>query len=366
MQDLKALIADGDVWQALAQETRPLVIYGMGNGADKLIERLARIGKAPAAIFASDDFVRGQTFHGFRICRFSDIQEQFSSFVVLVSFGSRIPDVMNVLFDMADRYPLLLPDMPVAGEQDFTAAFLKANIDKLQAVYDLLEDELSKRIYLSVLRYKLTGDIRFLKEACSSEAEDFACLPCGQIRIAIDGGAYNGDTAKQMIRHFPNLKKIYAVEPDEKNHKKLCKFAADQINIVTEPHLAALWSGCGVGSFSTSGNRNSSLVSSSYEHKMTNVPLLTVDSLENGEPIDFIKYDVEGAEREALQGSIHTIQKWRPSLAVSLYHRSDDLFDLPLFIREIYPNYRFFLRRVSCLPAWEITLYATRKEESDG
>ena len=115
-------LANGDIWQTLAKEERPLVIYGMGNGADKLIERLARIGKTPAAVFASDDFVRGQSFHGFRVCRFSEICERFYDFVILVSFGSRLPAVMSTLFHMAEQYPLFLPDMPVVGERDFQAA----------------------------------------------------------------------------------------------------------------------------------------------------------------------------------------------------------------------------------------------------
>lgn len=349
---------EGDIWQVLAKDERPLVIYGMGNGADKLIERLAGIGRTPAAIFASDGFVRGQTFHGFRVCRFSEIEARFSDFIILVSFGSRQPDVMRALFEMAERYPLFLPDMPVAGEEDFTSDLCRANADKIQQVYDLLADEHSKQIFASVLQYKLTGDIRYLKNAFSND-EDYAFLPAPAIRVAVDGGAYNGDTARQMIDHFPALEKIYAIEPDAKTYKKLSKFAAEHSSSAKIiPVRAALWNEVGEGVFAASGNRNSSLLSASYEHKEVSVPLATVDLLARDEKIDFIKYDVEGAEREALLGSRETICRDHPTLAVSLYHRSVDLFDLPLLICEMASNYRFYLRRVNCLPAWEITLYA--------
>lgn len=352
-------LAEGDLWQLLSKEERPLVIYGMGNGADKLIDRLAAIGKEPAAIFASDGFVRGQVFHGFRVCRFADVVAQFPDFVILVSFGTRVPEVMAILFDMAEKYPLFLPDMPVAGEQDFTAALCKANAEKIQAVYEMLADEQSKQIFSSVLRYKLSGDIRHLKNAHSTEDEAVACLAGRDIKTAVDGGAYTGDTARQMIDRLPGLQKIYAIEPDVKNYKKLTKFAAEQDEGVQIISInAALWSATGSGCFAASGNRNSSLLSSSYEHKEITVPLLTVDDLAKDEHIDFIKYDVEGAEREALLGSAETIRRDRPALAVSLYHRSEDLFDLPLLIHDILPDYRFYLRRVNCLPAWEITLYA--------
>ena len=347
-----------DLWQFLATDHRPIVVYGMGNGADKLLARLARIGREPAAFFASDDFVRGQSFHGFRVFRFSEIKERFSDFIILVSFGSRQPDVMDNLFAMAEEHTLFLPDMPVAGEEDFTASFASVNKHNIQAAFDLLSDDLSRRIFKSVLQYKLTGDIRFLKDAHSTEEQDYGCLSDRRISIAVDAGAYTGDTAQQMMKHFSSLEKIYAIEPDAKTFKKLQKFAADN-NSATRilPINAALWSSEGDGLFAASGNRNSSLLSSSYEHKDISVPLVTIDALMKEERVDYIKYDVEGAEKEALLGSVQTIQKDCPALAVSLYHRSEDIFDLPLFIHKICKNRQFFLRRVHCLPAREITLY---------
>ena len=93
------------------------------------------------------------------------------------------------------------------------------------------------------------------------------------------------------------------------------------------------------------------------------VLLDTVDSL--GAPADYIKYDVEGAEREALLGSRETILHRRPDLLVSAYHRSEDLFDLPLLLHGQFPFYELRLRRFPYVPAWDINLYATvnRKKE---
>ena len=73
---------------------------------------------------------------------------------------------------------------------------------------------------------------------------------------------------------------------------------------------------------------------------------------------DYIKYDVEGAEKQALLGSIATIRRCRPALLVSLYHRTEDLFALPLLVHQICPSYRFYLRRGNCYPDWEIQLLA--------
>lgn len=348
-----------DIWQRLAAEERPLVVYGMGNGADKLFDRLEKIGKKPVAVFASDDFVRGQSFHGYRVQRLAEVEEAYPSFVILVSFATRLPDVMAYIYRLAEKYPLFLPDMPVVGEQYFDAAFVKAHERELKETYALLTDDLSREIFSSVVLYKYTGDITYLKNACSTTAQDIACLAERKIRVAVDGGAYNGDTVKTMQACFPDLRKIYAVEPDPKNFKKLEKLSADQkTSCFIQPVNAALWDCVGAGAFQSSGNRNSSLLAASYQHSEVTTRLLTVDEIIKDTYVDFVKYDVEGAEREAILGTRETILRCHPALGVSVYHRSEDLFAIPILLKNMCHNYRFYLRRTACLPAWEIMLYA--------
>jgi hypothetical protein len=74
--------------------------------------------------------------------------------------------------------------------------------------------------------------------------------------------------------------------------------------------------------------------------------------------MDFIKYDVEGAELEALLGSHETIMRDKPVLLVSAYHRSEDVFSLINYLNEKYPFYKLYLRRLRCVPAWELDIIA--------
>ena len=74
--------------------------------------------------------------------------------------------------------------------------------------------------------------------------------------------------------------------------------------------------------------------------------------------MDYIKYDVEGAEAEALMGSRRIIERDAPALLVSAYHRSSDLFRLPLLVHGLNPRYKLYLRRMAGVPAWDINLYA--------
>lgn len=96
--------------------------------------------------------------------------------------------------------------------------------------------------------------------------------------------------------------------------------------------------------------------------KVVTVKADSLDNILDGKIVDYIKYDVEGAEAEALEGSLKTIMNCLPVLCLSLYHRPGDIFKLPLFLNKKFPFYDFFLRRKKCLPLWEINLYAVPKK----
>jgi len=75
--------------------------------------------------------------------------------------------------------------------------------------------------------------------------------------------------------------------------------------------------------------------------------------------VDFIKMDVEGHELKVLEGADETIKTFKPSLALSAYHRGDDLIELPQLLLKFYPHYEFYLKH--CNPSWPETLLYARK-----
>ena len=191
--------------------------------------------------------------------------------------------------------------------------------------------------------------------------EELSLLP-KDMQVMLDGGAYHGDTAKEALSVFPSLSKVLAVEPDKKIFKKLSRLSEDEPRI--RPVFGALWREEGEATFFGSSNRNSSLISASYEHREDTVPLLTVDALAKEQCVNYVKYDVEGSEREALEGSMATILRDRPALLVSLYHRSEDIFSLVLFLQDRLPEgYRLHLRRLAVVPAWDLDLIAILDKE---
>lgn len=86
------------------------------------------------------------------------------------------------------------------------------------------------------------------------------------------------------------------------------------------------------------------------------VPVIPLDEA-LGEDGAFIKMDIEGAEKEALEGAERTVIKYRPKLAISVYHKPEDIVEVPEIILSYGLDYQFYLRHYS-LAAFDTVLYA--------
>ena len=346
-----------DLWTRLEQTEKPLVMYGMGNGADKIADILLRHGREIDDYFASDGFVRGQSFRGKRVMTFAELKEKYHGrpFVILVGFASSRPEVMAAIDALDAAYELYLPDVPVAGEALFDLAFFKRHREELAAVRSLWADETSRQVFDAVISYKLSGRLCDLKASiCEEEAVYHALLRGASYRVGVDVGAYRGDSVEAFLSHFPNLSAIYSLEPDEKNYQHLCSFLKKKNISMVQSYPVAAWEEDTLLTFEATGNRNAALSAGGKKQ----VTARRLDTLLADAAVDYIKYDVEGSEYEALSGSRAIFARCQPDLLVSLYHKSEDLFRLPLFLKNLLPGYRFYLRRMSSYPAWDLNLYA--------
>ena len=349
------------LWDTLSSTDRPVAVYGMGNGADKLMGRLEALGVPVCAVCASDGFVRGQSFRSHRVISLAELHERFGHCYLLVAFGSRLPEVIAQVRALAARFELRIPDMPVTDTAFFDRAFLEEHREALASAQSLFADEHSRALFASLVTYKLTADPDALFAHTTSTEEGYRLLGDG-IRSMLDLGAYRGDTATEAARLLPQLTDVYAVEADARSFRKLTALAQACNHPSIEPILAAVGAEDGETTFYGAGNRNSSLAATSHSYRAQTVRTVTVDTLMRDRRVDYIKYDVEGAELDALRGSLQTVLRDRPALRIAAYHRSEDLFRLPQFIAEHAPFYTMYLRRTPCFPAWETDLICIPKE----
>ena len=346
-----------DLWTYLTTVDKPILMYGMGNGADKILRVCETYGIEIADFFASDGFVRGHSFHGKTVLSYTEARAKHGDCIVLLSFASSLPDVLETIHRIADEVELYAPDVPVFGDNLFNMEFFRRHEAELDEICDLLADETSRATFRALIEYKLSGNIAFL-DACESDEEEvtrqFVCPE--NVKNYVDLGAYNGDTIRKLAPLAPALDRVLALEPDRRNFRKLSEYAEsvrDHLHIT--PLQLAAWDHEETLMMDASGNRNANV--SGGGKKVIPVAANALDHVIGDLAPDFIKYDVEGSEHEALIGSAETIRRNAPRLLVSLYHRSEDLFALPQLIRQLYPQSKLYLRKLRYIPAWDINLY---------
>lgn len=337
-----------ELWEYLKTAKKPIVLYGMGNGADKIIKVLEEKDIEFRGVFASDGFVRNKLFHGHQISSYTNLKEKFGEMIVLLCFGSSLPDVISNILKIADEQELYAPEVPVIGGGLFDSAFLHKNAKDLKLVYDRLSDDISKKTFENIIKYKLSGKINYLIDCQVDENEPYSSFLKLNNERFLDLGAYNGDTVLGFIEKCPNYDSITALEPDRKTFKKLLKNTENLRDFT--PINACVSDKCETVSFKMLGGRNSVLGEGKDE-----IEAVTVDSLEF-KPT-YIKMDVEGEEVAAIKGAKQTILENKPKMLISAYHRTDDFVTIPKAVLSIRDDYKIYIRHFKYLPAWDTNFY---------
>ncbi|MDR2111924.1 MAG: FkbM family methyltransferase [Candidatus Accumulibacter sp.] len=173
--------------------------------------------------------------------------------------------------------------------------------------------------------------------------------------VFLDCGACCGETAVWALNKGAD--KVYAFEPNPEAQKYLLanaeKYGPDRIALV--PFGVGASAGR-AGMVTEAGNIGGTRL---VEAADGGVPVTSLDDWcrENAVRPDFIKMDVEGAETAALRGARQIITEYKPRLAICLYHRLSDMWEIPLLLREMVPEYRFWCRKNAIFV--EFVLYAS-------
>ncbi len=290
-----------------------------------------------------DDFTRVQRSRKKSVLSIEEVPQ--GSLILSVSTGSPLEvkhrlDALgfeNVNYLSFYRYSGLdLPPPPFM--EDFREDFL-ANRQAYETLYEMLADQKSQEIFTRLINFKISFDLSFMEGFVndhSGQYFDFEILPAMPGMHFVDGGGYVGDTTQELLKHYPDLKKIYFFEPIAQHMKIAQRELSDEkrieffpIGLSKEPKTLYAHE---EKSFSSIYGQGSEKV--------------TVDALDNvvRERVDYIKLDIEGAEQDALLGAKETILKYHPVLAVSIYHKAEDWHKIPQIILGIRSDYRLYLR----------------------
>lgn len=353
---------EASVWERLQNTSKPVVLYGMGNAADRIIDWCEANGVRIQGVFASDEFVRGQVFRGFTVERYDALVERLGKdLLIVIAFASELPEVLARFTELAAAHEVLAPHLALFDEEEVVSiAWLQKYEEQLQSVYGRLADEESRKVFAATLNYKLSGKISYLLGCESSREDDLRqLLPMKGDEVYLDLGAYNGDTVKEFGQLTGyHWQKVVAVEPDRRSCRKLRVLAEElaEQGLQVEVVEAGTWNERTTLSFSDSGGRQSTFIGAAKRE----VEVTTIDELTGDGAVSYIKMDVEGAEVQTIAGGSRTISAHAPKLLVAAYHYDLDLFRLPLLLWELVPEYRIYLRKHPYIPAWELNFLCTK------
>ncbi len=215
-------------------------------------------------------------------------------------------------------------------------------LQRIEKVYQNLSDDISKQCMLDILSFRLgINDLYASFKHDDNQYFNELTLPDlqGKAINYIDGGAYNGDTYLELA-NLSTISSAFLFEPDRENYNKL-KTNVERFKNKTFCLPLALTDSYSILSFNGDAGEGGAISDVGSQHIAT-VPL---DEMLQQQSIDFIKLDVEGAEIAAIKGASRLIRESRPILAISLYHRPEDVWEIPELLFSLCKNYRFYIRQ---------------------
>ncbi|MBE6803623.1 MAG: FkbM family methyltransferase [Ruminococcaceae bacterium] len=344
------LLTTESSWEFLKNTPLPIAVYGTGNGADRVFEEFEHLGITVSAVVASDGFVRKRTFREFEVKSISGLENEIGDFVIALAFASPRTEVIENIKTLSLCHKIVMPSVPVYGDDVFNKNFLKKHFDEIELAYSYLADEQSKKVFENIIKFQITGDLNYCFNCESEKDEAFEILNLGDNESFLDLGAYRGDTVEEFLKYTKSYKKIVAVEPDTRTFKKLQLNCENLENCTTLNN--AIWSENCVLTFDGNKGRGASAKSQGEEKNAICVDYIT----EKYGDFSYLNIDIEGAESEMLKGACLTLAN-RPKICMAVYHKSEDIFALVNKIKEINSDYKIYLRHHKHISFWDTNIY---------
>jgi len=357
----------------VGKHAKRLLLFGAGNLGRRTLSILRKSGHEPLGFIDNNPALWGQKVDDVEVFRPADAASRFGpqqAAVVVKIWCGEASDKMSdrieplralgfsdiALFGhLAWKYPdTFLPHYAL----DLPSRLLHQT-ERIVRAFDLFQDQRSREIFLSHIRWRLHLDY----DGLPVPVNDMIYFNLRLVRpsaneFLIDGGAFTGDTVQSFLETFGRngFQKILSFEPDPTNFKKLEKYISAlpaEIRSKIIPMASALGEERSVINVESSGGP-----SSRVGHGDHQVPCRIIDEFIEGKSVaSFIKLDIEGYEPQALRGARQTLSRGRPVVAACVYHVQNHLWEIPLELDEKIADYRYYL--VPHLSdGWDLVLYA--------
>jgi len=357
------------------------ILYGAGAYAEIFCKELELNNIKIEYII--DEYSNKEYLCNKKILRLSDATLSSANIYISVSSPIFEKDIINNLINKNTKkiitfievitfYPRIISKCLSINNMWFNKLSHLIPDDKISILKTLLQDNHSKQLLEDFILFRKTLDPKYYPKPIAeiqyfpNDIKLFKNI--NNIRF-IDGGAFIGDSLDIILKCLSKQDKkidyIISFEPDQKNIMLLNQEIEKQKQIYSDVDFlvypCGLWSENDILSFSNDGTSTSSIISNSSKDNLFNISVVSLDSTIKSATPNYIKLDIEGAEKEAIIGMQNIIKSSSPLLAISLYHKSEDLWELPLLINNINPNYNMYIRLYEQM-GLELVLYCVPKE----
>ena len=336
----------------------PLIIYGAGWVGDVMYSNLKRNDVDVYGFAVDRDFLpENRKLDGLPIYDMEELLKT-ARYNVLLAFVGCPTNRIEQLEHHVNVNKLYQIDFIGKGAGGLDGQmydwFLSENQTTLDKLREDLSDEASKQALDEFLHQRNTGAF-YKPYSHKLEYFDDEIVSLSENEVFVDCGAYDGDSILAFCnalkeKGISNYKKIYAFEADAGNAQRLKEnlFGMQNILLIEK----GVYDKVCTLRFSESGTMGSMVLDEGKEIEAT-----TIDETVGDDEVTFIKMDIEGSELKALEGAKKTIRRWKPKLAICVYHKVEDLIQIPQYIQSLHPDYKLFYRNY-CQLGLEAIIYA--------
>lgn len=319
---------------------RPIILYGAGTLSTFVMENLCKYGVQVEGF--ADTFRSGtHKSTGLPIISAQELKERYPDAIVIITSELHGKSIMNTLQDIEYSGKIYSFD-ELLSFYTIPYAEFEPHINGYEWIYEFYTDDISKQIVLDSIKTRILGT----QMTPSDRPQYFEpnIFHLTDHEVFVDGGCFIGDTSEEFIRQVDGkYTHIYGFEPDGNNFKKALANLSPYQNINVS--LGGLWHMTNVVRF-VSGEFGNSHFSEEGDAIINTFGIDDFFTNKTDYPT-FIKMDIEGAERLALDGATRTLKEYQPKLAICVYHSIKDMYDLPQRILYHNPNYKLALRHYS-------------------
>lgn len=340
----------------LIDQAENVCVFGLGTFFEEAFVSKKVKEKYHVNLLCDNDSLKWGKEYGGLTCVSPNQLPEYENLVVIIMLGNPVPveeqlDRMGVVW--VTHADLSLDEMGIPRETEW---FQRA-IPEIKKAYELFEDEESKAIYVNGICNRIAYPVARLSWQDMYVGNEYFPQPfisLGEDEVYIDCGAYNGDTVLRFADVAKRYGEIHAFEMDRNNFMAMERGLQGKDNVFL--YNFGVWEKCGEipygrGSGNNEPRRGISVMKQNdgtqYKAKVVNLDKIFCDKR-----VTFIKMDIEGSEIPALKGAREVIVRNRPKLAVCVYHKTSDFWEIPLLLKQFVPEYRLRMKhhaKVNCL-----------------